>query len=79
MFLVIILHDGPNIEENVDGFILDGLIIVIQQLIKHPENLVGRLILLDLRALFLHELNQGNKLVQKSDLDLADFRCQNMK
>ena len=79
MFLVIILDDRPDIEEDVDGLVLDGLVVIVQQLIKHAEDLVGRLILLDLRALFLHELDQGDKLVQESDLDLADLRRQDVQ
>lgn len=79
VFLVIILYDRPDFEKNVDCFILDCFIIIIQQLIKHSEDLVGRLILLDLRALFLHELDQGNKLVQESNLNFTDLRRKDMQ
>lgn len=79
MLLVIILNNSSNIEKNINGFVLHLLILVIKQIIKHSENLVGRLILLDLRALFLHKLDQGNKLVQQCDFNLANFACQNVQ
>jgi len=78
MLLVIVLYDCPDVEKNIDSFVLHSLVIIVEQLIKHAEDLIGRLILLNLRALFLHELDQGDKLVQESDLDLADLCCQNV-
>ena len=64
MLLVIILHDRSNVQKNIDGLILNLLVLVIKQLVKHPENLGRSFILLALSAFLLHELDQGNKLVQ---------------
>lgn len=79
MLLVIVLYVITDVEENVDGLILYCLVVVVQQLIEHPENLVGRLILLDLRALFLHELDQGDKLVEESNLYFTNLGRQDVQ
>ena len=64
MLFVIILHDCSDIKQNIDSFIFNGLFRIIKQHVKHLEDLTISLILLNLRALFLNELNQWNELVQ---------------
>ena len=63
MFLVIVLHNGPDIQKNINGLIFDLFIFVIKKLIKHPEDLTCSLVLLSLCTLLLHKLDKWDELV----------------
>ena len=71
VFFIIILDNSSDVKQNIDGLILDLFILVVEQLVKHSENFIGSFILLDLRAFFLHKLDQWDKLVEKSYLNFA--------
>lgn len=63
VFLVIILHNSPDVQKNINGFIFDLLIFVIQQLVEHPKDFSSSLVLLSLCALLLHKLDKWDELV----------------
>ena len=79
MFFIIILDDSPDVQKDINCLILYLLVLVIQQFVKHSENLVSRLILLFLRTFFLHELDQWDELFQEGNFNLANLTCQNVK
>ena len=79
VFLVIILHNSPDVQKNINGFIFDRFIFVIQQLVKHPKDFSGSLVLLSLCALLLHKLDKWDELVQQSNLDLCDLAGQDVQ
>jgi len=78
MLLVIVLDNGSNIKKDIDGLVFNLFILIIQKLIKHPEDFGGGFILFLLGTLFLHKLNERNELVEQCNLDFADFTSEDV-
>lgn len=64
MLFIIILNYGSDVKQDINCLVLNLLIFVIEQLIKHSEYLVGSFVLLSLCALLLHKLDKWDELVQ---------------
>ena len=79
MLLVIVLNYSSDVKQNINCFVLNLLVLVVKQLVQHSKYLVGSLILLGLGALFLHQLHEGDELVQQSYFDFAYFGGQNVE
>ena len=70
MLFIFVLHHASELEQLLDGPGPNDFLFVIEQLIKHPENLSSSHFLLTLSAFLLHQLNQRNELVEQCVLDL---------
>lgn len=73
VFLVVILNHCANVQQNINGFVFDLLVFIVKQLIQHSEDLVSSLVLFDLGALLLDQLDQRNKLIQQCNFNFALF------
>ena len=73
MLLPILLNDGANFGDDLDGAVTHVLLLVVQHVVEEGEDGAADLLVAHLAKVLRDQGNQGCELVQKRLLDISEL------